>query len=94
MSKISFPKRKKRKKERGPIPYVVSLELAFLPEGMEEDQYEDEVRRMVKDKIPQILRERKVKTAWTPNSAEDEDFLFEEYDERVSDIIEQEILRN
>src|SRR5579885_2473920 len=84
--KTSYPKRLKLQRERGPIPYVVSMELAFLPEDLREGQYEEEVRRIVREKMPEILEERRIRLAWERQPKDEVDYLFEEYDEQVSEI--------
>ena len=81
--KVAYPRRKKRKREYGPIPYVLSLELTFLPDGLEQHTYEQEVRRVIRENMFEILQERNRGSSW-----------FEEYDDRISEILEEEIARN
>lgn len=87
----NFPRKKKLRKERGPIPYSVSLELAFLPENLDEREYEMEVRRVIRDQMSEILQERINKQV---NKQEWTDGFMEEYDDFVSDLIEEEVARN
>jgi hypothetical protein len=75
----------KRKKEYGPIPFVISFELAFIEEGLTEEQYIEEVRRVVREKLPDVLQNKE---------DQEEAGLWEEYDDRISKIIEEELARN
>lgn len=82
--KVAYPRKKRQQREYGPIPFCVSLELTFLPDGLDEGSYEEEVRKVVRKNMPEILQERQTKHGcW-----------FEEYDDFVSRILEEEMSRN
>jgi hypothetical protein len=74
----------KRRKYR-PIPFVISFELAFLDEDLSLEEYEREVRRVVREKLPEL--DVVQNTSGTCG-------LWEEYDEFVSKVLEEELSRN
>lgn len=74
-----FPKRKRRK-HQNPIPFAISFELTFIPDDLTDWEYEDQVRKIVREKLPQA----------TLKSSS----LWEEYDPFVTSIIEEELSRN
>jgi hypothetical protein len=74
----------KRRKHR-PIPFVISFELAFLDEDLSLEEYESEVRRVVREKLPEL--DLVQNTSGTCG-------LWEEYDDFVSEIISEELQRN
>ena len=62
------------------IPFVISFELAFIDEGLTEEQYEQAVRSIVRQNLHHL--------------PDEEEGVWEEYDERVSEIIAEELARN
>lgn len=85
MSQSRGWRRKKRERRHGPIPFVISFELAFLDEDLSEVEYEREVRRVVRECLPTLEQDvlDREEAGW-----------FEEYDDRVSEIIVEELSRN
>lgn len=78
-------KPRRLKKQRTPIPFIISFELVFLDEDLTEEQYEQEVRRIVREKLPSLQQDQ---------ADREEAGLWEEYDDRISEIIEEELARN
>lgn len=76
--------RERRKKTRRPIPWAISVGIALLPgrEGMTEEEAEREVRKLVRKLLP------KTPADWGAAQP------FEEYNEVVSRIIEEELQKN
>lgn len=65
-----------------PIPFKLVLHLTFLPEDLSDHAYEQEVRKLVREKLPTLEEER------------DAPAFFQVYDDRISAIIEDELARN
>lgn len=73
---------KRRKPRKKPIPWAITLELALLRDGLSQEQWEREIRRVVRSKMPTTLQQME-----NPG-------LFELYDDHISAIIEEELVRN
>ena len=67
------------------IPFAISFALTFVEDDLSPEAYEAEVRRIVREKLPQIMQDR-----LNGESGE----LWEEEDPFVYDIIEEELARN
>ena len=78
--------RKKKREERGPIPATISFQMIFIKEGLTEEKYLEEVRKIVRKWIAESLHKEE--------DEDDSGVFWEEYNEQVSDIIEEELARN
>ena len=65
-----------------PIPWAISFEMAFLPDTLTAREFDCEVRTIVRRLLPHLYQDMGRKALW------------EEYDERVNRIIEEELARN
>ena len=74
----------RKKKVSRPIPWAISVGIALIPrrEEMSEEEAEKAIRRVVRKHLPKTLADYEV----VP--------FFEEYNEAVSQIIEEELARN
>ena len=71
------------KKGERPLPFRLSISMAFIPDNLDEAAYREEVRRIVRAELP------------SPSlSAMNDVHLFEEYDDCVDAIIKEELTRN
>lgn len=80
-----LPKKSRKKRNFPPIPFRISFELAFIEEGLTEEEYTQEVRKIVRQHLPDSFQDAQDRQ---------EAGFWEEYDDRISEIIEQELSRN
>lgn len=74
---------KKKQSPPPPIPWVVSFEMCFIDDDLSEEQYIKEVKKII----------RRWKANGQPQTDE-EGGLFDSYDERVSEIIQEVLAEN